>query len=177
MFLLVVLIAAQVVFVIGTFMGPMNDLEKAQGFTGYSKETWDRNIDADYREEDGTQHNFFSVFGVFFPAVTGIVAGANLSGDLKDPGVAIPKGTLLAILITYLSYIGYGFMMAGCVVREAPGDVDAMLNATDIYADYYDSCASRNETCQYGLLHNAQVRNIEKVFMSILVTRISNSDI
>lgn len=41
------------------------------------------NVGPDYRDDDGMSQNFFSVFGVFFTAVTGIVAGANLSGDLK----------------------------------------------------------------------------------------------
>ena len=96
--LLFLLLCSQVDFIIGSFL-PTNDEEEAKGFVGYNYTVLQENLWSDYRVKEGStqKNNFFSLFAVFFPAVTGIVAGANLSGDLKDPGMAIPKGTLAAI--------------------------------------------------------------------------------
>ncbi|KAI8478463.1 hypothetical protein Bbelb_438090, partial [Branchiostoma belcheri] len=66
--------------------------------------------------------SFFSVFSVFFPAATGILAGANISGDLTDPSTAIPKGTLLAILISTIVYLGAAWSAGACVIRDASGN-------------------------------------------------------
>ncbi len=49
--------------------------------------------------------SFAVLFGIFFPAVTGFTAGVAMSGDLKNPRVSIPWGTLLSIVIGFIVYI------------------------------------------------------------------------
>lgn len=46
------------------------------------------------------------LFAIFFPAVTGFEAGVSMSGDLKDPKRDIPSGTLIAIGVGLVVYIG-----------------------------------------------------------------------
>jgi solute carrier family 12 (sodium/potassium/chloride transporter), member 2 len=52
-----------------------------------------------------TDASFWALFALFFPAVTGLMAGVGLSGELSDPKRQIPKGILAAISITSLLYI------------------------------------------------------------------------
>lgn len=49
---------------------------------------------------------FILLFGIFFPAVTGFEAGVSMSGDLADPKRSIPFGTIAAIVIGLIVYIG-----------------------------------------------------------------------
>ena len=55
--------------------------EKEKGFLGFNATVAQQNLWGSYSYSEGEdEQSFFSIFGVFFPAVTGIVAGANMSG-------------------------------------------------------------------------------------------------
>jgi amino acid transporter len=55
---------------------------------------------------------FAQVFAVFFPAVTGIMAGVGMSGDLKDPRRSLPRGTMAAILTGFAIYLAMPIWLA-----------------------------------------------------------------
>jgi amino acid transporter len=89
------------------------------GVLGFSPEILQTNLAPEWK--DG--HSLFTIFALFFPAVTGIMAGVNMSGDLKDPSRSIPRGTLAAIGATGLLYALVTFLLAGSVPRaELIGD-------------------------------------------------------
>ncbi len=58
------------------------------------------------------------LFAIFFPAVTGIMAGVNMSGDLKSPHRSIPFGTLAALGSAVVLYLIQIVLAAGCFSRE-----------------------------------------------------------
>lgn len=58
------------------------------------------------------------VFAVFFPAVTGFTAGIAMSGDLKNPKKSIPLGTLSAIGIGLIIYLGLAVFISFTVNSE-----------------------------------------------------------
>lgn len=146
-FLLVAILVAIAAFAVGAVMGPSEDADRAKGFLGFSTAVVSSNWDSLYRFSEGIQQNFFSVFAIFFPSVTGIQSGANICGDLKDPASAIPKGTLLACLVSAISYIMFALLAGSTAVRDASG------NLTDLVGVNFTSCDTMLNV-RTTLIHN-----------------------
>jgi len=64
--------------------------------------------------------DLFMVFAICFPAFTGMTAGVGLSGDLRNPGRAIPLGTLLA---TATGFVVYLFVIYKLAISASPEEM------------------------------------------------------
>jgi len=86
-----------------------------------------------FMEAEGGQiigAEFWVLFAIFFPAVTGIMAGLNMSGELENPRESIPKGTIMAVVITSLIYLGLALIT---------GYMGSELDLRNNYTFYVDS--------------------------------------
>lgn len=78
--------------------------------TGYSLVNLRNNSGPDYLPGE----SFFSIFGLFFATVTGILAGINMSGDLADPFNNIPTGTLSALGVRWECVTEWWIVVSSC---------------------------------------------------------------
>ncbi|XP_055481038.1 solute carrier family 12 member 8 [Psammomys obesus] len=109
--LLLLLAVSTLDFVVGSF----THLDPEHGFIGYSPELLQNNTLPEYSPGE----SFFTVFGVFFPAATGVMAGFNMGGDLREPAASIPLGSLAAVGISWFLYIIFTFLLGAICTREA----------------------------------------------------------
>ncbi|MFT7538298.1 MAG: solute carrier family 12 sodium/potassium/chloride transporter 2 [Lysobacterales bacterium] len=104
-----IIIVAIVLSIVAIFIGnadyPKIPVNPMAGFTGAS---------------------FWESFAIFFPAVTGILAGASMSGELNDPRVSISKGTLSAIGVSFVVYLVLAYWFATHVSS------DELINNTNV---------------------------------------------
>lgn len=68
----------------------------------------------------------------------------------KDPNSAIPKGTILAIIITSISYAVVAIICGATMKRAATGSVEDLHNGTFL------DCVRHN--CTYGIYYDYQVK-------------------
>ena len=74
--------------------------------------------------------NFWVIFAVFFPAVTGIMAGISLSGMLKNPRKSLPIGTMSAVLLAMIIYLALAYWLSRVA---SPAE---LLNNVMVMADH-----------------------------------------
>ncbi|KAH8245724.1 hypothetical protein KR038_001218 [Drosophila bunnanda] len=104
--LLMILLISALDFMVGSFI-----TEDKHGVDGWVTGNFVENLWPKY--EDG--YSWFRVFGVFFPTVTGVLSGINMSGDLRAPSTDIPNGTLAAFgTSTFLYLVFVLFLGATC---------------------------------------------------------------
>ncbi|GAU88425.1 hypothetical protein RvY_01129-2 [Ramazzottius varieornatus] len=150
-----VIIGSFINFFVGTFL-PRSEQKLSKGIVEYSATTFSDNFWPNFR--DG--HSFMTMFGIFFPACTGIMAGANISGDLKNPGTAIPKGTLLAIFVSIMSYLLCALAIAATGIRDATGSVLDLIsgNITDCpLVCIANGTMDCTPSCRWGISNSYQM--------------------
>uniref|UniRef100_A0ABM0M1K2 Solute carrier family 12 member 2-like n=1 Tax=Saccoglossus kowalevskii TaxID=10224 RepID=A0ABM0M1K2_SACKO len=93
------------------------------------------------------------------------IALVGMAWEARDAQSAIPKGTLLSILISTAVYIGMAIMLGSCIVRESTGIISDIPGGNFTKLCEYQSC-------DYGLLNDMQVVQTASAWGPIIIAGI-----
>jgi potassium/chloride transporter 9 len=136
---------------------PFWNRETGTEFTGVSFTTFVDNL---FPQDSNTDfRSFRGLFGILFPATSGIFAGASMSGDLRNPSKAIPKGTLWAMLTTFLAYLLVILAMASSTTHNSFISNPNVISETNISAGviFAGECAVTFFSALMGVIGSAKL--------------------
>ncbi|XP_014675096.1 PREDICTED: solute carrier family 12 member 8-like [Priapulus caudatus] len=119
--LLLAILVAMLDLAVGSFVragGSAGGAAEPPAVVGWSRAAFRENAAPNYTEGE----SFFAVFGVVFSTATGVFAGINMSGDLRNPRRDIPAGSLAAIAVAASLYVGNVVVLGGTCARAALRD-------------------------------------------------------
>uniref|UniRef100_A0A8C2Z3H2 Solute carrier family 12 member 10, tandem duplicate 1 n=1 Tax=Cyclopterus lumpus TaxID=8103 RepID=A0A8C2Z3H2_CYCLU len=142
----IVLLVSLANYLVGTFL-PSDQEKQAQGIFGY--------------------HRMFRLLGANCLLIHRVVIRFKvyIFACHQDPATAIPKGTLMAIFWTTVSYLVIPVTVGSCVLRDASGNTSDILtgNITDGCVGLgcnlgwnFTKCI-QSQSCEYGLANNTKV--------------------
>ncbi|KHN84469.1 Solute carrier family 12 member 2 [Toxocara canis] len=144
---------------------PPNDDQRLRGMTGYSFATISQNLLPAWRGED-----FISVFAVFFPGMTGLMAGSMFINSLRDPARDVPLGMFTSIAVCSLFNLIGVFISGATMLRDVSGlSFPVYDNVTNEWESF--TCAE-NFTCKYGLMNFFQVAELEAAWGPLIIAGI-----
>uniref|UniRef100_A0A0K0DW58 Solute carrier family 12 member 9 n=1 Tax=Strongyloides stercoralis TaxID=6248 RepID=A0A0K0DW58_STRER len=149
-------------WVIGTFF-PVNDYQFIRGVTGYSWQTAKANMLPEFRNDN----TFITVFGVFFPGFTGMMAGVMFADNLQDPGRDVPLGLFTSLGTTFIMYI-IGVIASGAtMLRDASGIESPKMDNNSM--NWIPPECSFNNTCRYGIMNFYPVAELEAAWRPLVI--------
>ena len=140
---------------------PPNEEQKSKGFIGWETFVFNENL---LPKWDG--ESFFTVFAVYISSVSGDFTGATMSGTLADASVAIPKGTILAIIASSAVYMLFIIFLGSTILPYATGDFNDFFNGTFHYQNRTCIKDSQFKSTCYGLINDYNT-----VFLSAALTK------
>ncbi|KAI1700031.1 solute carrier family 12 domain-containing protein [Ditylenchus destructor] len=149
-------------WIVGTFL-PVSEHKFIRGVTGYNWITVKMNMLPDFR--DG--QSFVSIFAVFFPGFTGMLAGTMYIDQLKNPNRDIPIGIFTSLVTTAGMYLVAVIACSATMLRDASGtEIPYIDNATGLW--HIPQCTA-NESCRYGLMNYFGVAELTSAWLPLTI--------